>query len=320
MKHLLSLTVIIAIFFTSCDYINIPLEKPVPIPIDTTSVDTTNVSTRVDANGYPLIDTAAINLLTQKVFVEEFTGHSCSGCPTQTDKLLTLQQDQDPEVIIATYHEGTFAVVDEPLYPTDMTTAFGGELHSYIKQDIDAYPSAMVNRKTFSEFGNKYVFQAHAQWASPILASVNALNPTIAMGVGALLNSDGTFLKIRVSMQAQTAISDEHRLLVLCIEDSVIAEQKDQRLDDSEYPHKIDTEYVHKHTVRSAVNSSSGIYGETIIPSSGISALEWVNWETNYPIPMEVTHAEHVIIIAAIFNVTTSEVVQVEEVHAIQIK
>ncbi len=316
MKQLIILSILFTLVLSSCDYVNIPLEAPIPAPIDTSTIDTSVTNIGVDANGYPLIDTAAVNISTQKVFVEEFTGHSCTGCPAQSDKLLNLQADNGHEIIVATYHEGIFAKVELPDYPTEMRTTFGGDLHSFVEQDIDAYPSAMVNRTVFANFGNKYVFQAHNQWEGPIVERVNQANPTISMGVGAILNNDQTFMKIRVSLKTEVNLSDEHLLLVLCIEDSVIAEQKDGRLDDSVYPHKINTEYVHRHVVRSLVNTTPGLYGETVVPASGISADEWINWELNYGIPDNVVNAEHVIIVAAVFNVTTSEVVQVEEVHA----
>ena len=157
---------------------------------------------------------------------------------------------------MATFHEGLFAEVAPPDYPTDLSSEYGEQLHALIESKIDAYPSAMVNRKTFEAFGNKYVFQAHAQWQEPALAEVNKSNPLVAMGVGGILSEDHNTVKIRVSIKAETTLNDEYKLLVLCIEDSVISEQKDGRLNDDDYPHKINTEYVHRHMVRAKVNTA----------------------------------------------------------------
>ena len=314
----LSFIYISLLIVTSCDIVDLPLEKPEIVPIDTTdTTPTTNIDTiaGVDANGYPLIDSNGINTLTQKVYMEEFTGHSCTGCPAQTDKLLAMQADHEGQIIVATFHEGLFAEVAPPDYPTDLSSEYGEQLHALIESKIDAYPSAMVNRKTFEAFGNKYVFQAHAQWQEPALAEVNKSNPLVAMGVGGILSEDHNTVKIRVSIKAETTLNDEYKLLVLCIEDSVISEQKDGRLNDDDYPHKINTEYVHRHMVTAKVNTAGNVYGETVIDASGIAEGEWIDWTTNYSVPDNVVDAKHLYIVAALINATTTEVVQAEETH-----
>ena len=78
---------IIALLIGSCDIVDLPLEKPIVEPVDTTS------------NNQLVVDTAAINIATRKVFVEEFTGHKCNGCPAQTEKLVKLQADNFPEIV-----------------------------------------------------------------------------------------------------------------------------------------------------------------------------------------------------------------------------
>lgn len=307
---------------TACDIVELPLEKPEPEVIDTTEVDTNHVDTLkgVDANGYPLIDTTAMNRTTQKVLVEEFTGHSCTGCPFQTEKLLQLQEDNYPEVVVISYHEGIFAKVEEPDYPTDFTTEYGGEVHDNVYSDIQAYPAAMVNRKTFADFGNKYIFQAHNEWQGPIVASINTPDPLVSMAVGAVLNSDSTAAKIRVSMEVLQPITNEQRLVVLCIEDSVIAEQKDGRLDDSEYPKKINPNYAHRHVLRDQVNASAGAIGEAVITSSGADAGTWIDWTQEYYFSANVVNASKCYIMAFLIDSETTEVIQVEEVHVATIE
>ncbi len=316
-KISLSLIYVITLLIASCDIVDLPLEKPDVVPIDTT--DTTPVSTitleGVDQNGYPLIDTNSINNLTQKVYMEEFTGHSCTGCPAQTDKLLAMQADHEGQIIIATFHEGIFAKVELPDYLTDLSSEYGNQLHSLVESNIDAYPSAMVNRKTFVNFGNKLVFQAHNEWQGPALAEVDKASPMVSMGVGAILNDEMTTIKVRVSAKAEFDLNDEFKLLVLCVEDSVISEQKDGRLNEDDFPHKINPEYMHRHTVRDQVNSIGNVYGETIIDAAGLQAGGWVDWTINYSIPENVIDPEHVYIVASLINSTTTEVMQVEETH-----
>lgn len=314
----LSFIYISLLIVTSCDIVDLPLEKPDIVPIDTTdTTPTTNIDTieGIDENGYPLIDSNGINALTQKVYMEEFTGHSCTGCPAQTDKLLAMQADHEGQIIVATFHAGLFAKVELPDYPTDMSSDYGDQLHSLVESDIDAYPSAMVNRKTFEEFGGKYMFQAHNEWQGPALAEVNKPNPIVSMGVGGIISKNLSTVKIRVSIKAESNLNDEYKLLVLCIEDSVISEQKDGRLKEEDFPHKINPEYVHRHTVRAKVNAAGNVYGETVIDAAGLSKGEWVDWTSDYSIPDNVIDAKHLYIVAALINASTTEVVQAEETH-----
>lgn len=287
------------LFASACDIVTDPLPNPladVPCP------------------ECPQIDSAAIHTATRKVFVEEFTGHSCTGCPAQTDQLLALQEDLDPEMIVVSYHAGDFAEVDED-YPTEFRTGPGNELHQKVQGDILAYPSAMVNRETFEDFGDKYTFLAHNEWKDPINASAGATDPDIALGVAAIHDTKDNAFLVRVSAQALKDLTEEYRLVVLCLEDHVIAPQKDGRLKESEYPKKINKEYDHRHVMRDQVKSDVGINGDIIIPAAGAMTGEWIDWNHRYEIPSNVVNPDNCHIVAFVIRTSTSTIIQVEEAH-----
>ncbi|MEZ4721989.1 MAG: Omp28-related outer membrane protein [Flavobacteriales bacterium] len=307
MKKVFAILIIGAVFCqVACDKVEDPIEAPTITVVDSTTV-------------FPEIDTLNINIATQKVLVEEFTGVKCQGCPTQTEKLLALQENNKPEIIAIAYHEGVFAEIgSDPDYESDFTTDYGDAVHAPILGDLEGYPSVMVNRKTFPDEANKYTFLASNQWESPITKSIGQPS-TIALGVAANYVESKALLKIRVSAKATAAISSERKLIVLCIEDSVVAEQKDQRLDQDVYPHRINHEYVHRHLLRAQVNSSSGITGDVLIDASGLAKDEWIDWTQDFIIPETVEHAKHIIIVAFVLDPSNGEVQQVEEAHVVKV-
>ncbi len=248
----------------------------------------------------------------RKVLVEEFTGHSCTGCPAQTEKLLNLQNNNAQEVIVVAYHEGTFAEVSED-YPTDFRTEYGGNYHDPQSNEIAGYPSAIINRKTFSEFANKKHFLAHNEWAPPINASIGEAG-IVALGVAADLYEDDNLIKVRVGIQALEDLTSSYRLLVLLTEDSVISQQKDSRA--TQLPKKIIQDYAHRHVLRDQINEVASVYGDLIIDlGSGLVSNEWIDWTTDYTIASNVVTPTKCYVVAILIDAQTSEVVQVEEVH-----
>ncbi len=309
MKNLFFVFTVLLFGVFACDKVDMPVEDPGPTVTDTSGVDTT------DTNGvvpFPTFDTTMLHTSSRKVLVEEFTGHSCTGCPAQTERLLELQNNNAPEVIVVAYHEGTFAEVSED-YPTDFRTEYGGNYHDPQSNEIAGYPSAIINRKTFSEFANKKHFLAHNEWAPPINASIGEA-VIVALGVAADLYEDDNLIKVRVGIQALEDLTSSYRLLVLLTEDSVISQQKDSRA--TQLPKKIIQDYAHRHVLRDQINEVASVYGDLIIDlGSGLVSNEWIDWTTDYTIASNVVTPTKCYVVAILIDTQTSEVVQVEEVH-----
>ena len=292
---------IIALLIGSCDIVDLPLEKPIVEPVDTTS------------NNQLVVDTAAINIATRKVFVEEFTGHKCNGCPAQTEKLVKLQADNFPEIVVISYHAGEFSHTDND-YPTDFTTEYGDMLND-AQGNSNPYPFAVVKRRTWSEYADKYLFVGHTEWREPIQEKLNDPSPELGIGLIAEYSETTSQIDMRASIKILQDVGSELRLTVLIMEDSIIDDQKDTRLDQTEFPGFRNPDYVHRHVMRAQVNGADGLTGKIIVPSSGIAADEWIDWTHSYIVPTSILDIHHCAIIAFITNSTTGEIVQVEESH-----
>lgn len=302
----LILALIAGMAFASCDKVESPIDEPTIVIVDSTTI-------------YPEIDTATMNMTSQKVYVEEFTGVKCVGCPAQTELLLALVEDNKPEIITVAYHQGQYAELTDADgdYKSDFTTEYGDVIHDQIANKFVGFPSAMVNRKTFSDEGNQLVFLAHSEWESPITKSLSNPQQGIALGVAVNYIVSKELFKIRVSINATSNLTEEHRLILLCIEDSIIAEQKGTAF--SEYPHKINPAYVHRHMLRDQINSDAGPAGDVIVSGNGLIAGEWVDYTIDYSIPELIVSPEHCSVVAVVINTSSEEVIQVEEAHVVKV-
>ncbi|MDP4663652.1 MAG: Omp28-related outer membrane protein [Salibacteraceae bacterium] len=275
---------------TACDIVDVPIEEPIIAETDS----------------YPLIDSTALNDSLRMVIVEEFTGHKCSFCPGNTIQLLALQKEHKENILIISVHAGTtFAKPEPPDYPTDFNTEYGTALHDFYQIATFAYPSALVNRAIID---GEEVFPSHVKWKDAINASLDQ-PATLALGVAADLTESDNKLSIRVSARAIEPIIGEHRLVLVCVEDSVIAPQKDVN---STEPGERVVDYAHRHVCRGKINAGN-TFGEVF--SNQIDAGEWAEAKVFTDLPSNVVNPDKVTIVALIINASTQEIIQSAEVH-----
>lgn len=286
LQYFLIFTIVAA--FLSCDKIDLPIAEPVFVPTDSSFA-------------FPIIDSNKINDSLRMILVEEFTGHKCAGCPTSTKKLLEQQMLNNNNIIVLSLHAGNFAELDPPSYPTDFNTEYGYNLDSIFK--LQAYPSAMINRTNDGE-----LFLSHLAWTDPINTSLGQ-PATIALGLAADLTESNNKLAIRVSAKAIEPIIGNHRLVLVCVEDSVIAPQKDQN---SSEPDERVVDYAHRHVLRGKLNGGN-TFGEVF--SSQIDVDQWAEATVVADLPSNVVNIEKVTIVALIINASTQEIIQSAEAH-----
>ncbi len=292
--------------FNACDKVELPIPEPnVVIPDG-------NVN---DSITFPTIDSANINRSFKKTYVEEYTGHQCITCPFNTKLLLAQAKDNPERMVITAIHAGQFANVDPPNYPTDFNTPFGTELFQHYGISAHPIPSAIINRRRFSTFGNSMIFNGATQfWDEPI-DEVNANNETdFAMGVAADYIDSLDLFYIRVSVEVLNDVSDNYRLLVLCLEDSVIAPQLDGQADPDIYPGRIVTDYAHRHVLRAKLSQDQSLSGDLFI-NGGAAANTWFDYTLNANMPDNVEDPEKTSIVVVLTDPATEEVLQAEEAH-----
>ncbi|GEM_PF-393912 len=301
MKKLLGTTFLFALVLASCDKVDEPVPAPVEEPTAVGLV-------------FPVIDSANIHVASRKVFVEEFTGHDCQGCPASTERLIDQQKNANDEIIVVSVHAGSFADVKPPKLTTDFKTPYGDELNT-IYMEGAGYPSVLINRIDDPNGGDKKgVFTSFANWTTPIDDEIGS-SASIGIGLEADYVADSNAFAISLAAQLLTDFTEEHRLVLLCLEDSVVDGQKDQRLNQDEFPGKINPEYVHKHVLRAHLNNERGVFGEVVIPATGLLTDEWFGGEYYYLVPENVLDPTNCSIVAYVINSNSQDIIQSEEVH-----
>jgi hypothetical protein len=294
------------IIVNACDKVEVPIPEPdIIIPEGNDSVVIT----------FPTIDSANINRSFKKTYVEEFTGHQCITCPFNTKLLLAQAEDNKERMVITAIHAGQFANVNPPDYPTDFNTPYGTELFQHYSISQHPIPSSIINRRRFASFDNALIFNGATQfWDEPIDEYNANMETDFAMGVAADYRDSLDLFYIRVSVEVLNQVTGNYRLLVLCLEDSVIAPQLDGQADESVYPKKIVTDYAHRHVLRSKLSQDQSLSGDLLINGSA-EANEWFDYTLNARMPENVVNPEKTSIVVVLADPETEEVLQAEEVH-----
>lgn len=284
-------TLFMALVIVSCDIVSVPIEPPVVSETD----------------AYPFIDSTKLNDSLKIVLVEEFTGHKCSYCPANTKLLLSFQEQHMHEMLIVSIHAGeTFAMPEPPDYPEDFRTPYGTEIHDYYQIQNKGYPAALVNRDTFE--GN-VAFPTNAKWTPPIEAALGQV-AEMKLGIAGDLIKSENKIAIRVSAQALRDFENELRLIVLCIEDSVIAPQKDAA---SSAPNKHVDDYAHRHVLRGKLNGGN-MFGEVFSAGSFLNST-WKEAKIYADVPNNIVDQEKLTLVAFIIDAQNQTIIQSVESH-----
>lgn len=302
-KNRVILSFILLTALVGCDKVEMPLPEPEVLVLN-------------DSITFPSVDSANLNRAFKKTYVEEFTGHKCTTCPANTELLLAQYELNKERMIITAVHAGSFAVVDDfGGYPSDYNTDYGTLLFQNYTTASTPIPSAMINRREFENFNNLLLFNnATTFWTNPINFENSNTNTDIALGIEADFIDSLEIFYIQVSAEVLSDLNGSYRLLLLCIEDSIVSEQLDSRADESIYPHKIVTDYLHRHVLRGKINTDQSLAGDPFI-SGGASAGDWIDYQLNAQLPSNVLDIEKTSIVALIIDEASGEVIQSEEAH-----
>lgn len=296
--HKLCLVVLIfaAMSFSSCDYVDTPIKEPIA---------------PADCAQFPLVDSNSIHLGSRKVLIEEATGQKCATCPRSSELLIAKQKASSGEIILMATHAGDFADGTPPDYPIDFRTKYGDEWNDLYMRGF-GNPTVMVNRLDKNGGIEKAVYTP-TQWDAPI--SDQLLVPTdLGLGIAANYIKETNFIAISVAATAINAINGEHRMVLVCMEDSVVTTQKDNRLDIIEFPGRLNPTYMHRHVTRGALNSPDNIFGDIVIKES-MAPNEWFGGEYCFPVPSDVVNPANCTIVAIVVESSSEKVIQSEEVH-----
>ncbi len=274
--------------FAACDYVSNPYEN------NNSSTTTTTGNTTGSA---PV----------RKMLVEDYTGHKCDNCPDAARELMKLKETVYKEkMIIVTIHAGGYVSTTPQgghQFPTDMTCPEGKDYFNTM--GIVANPMFTVNRYKYPTGDHQLSKSQIGQGASD-----NAnLAPDFKLEI--TNQYDAATRKLNTSVKATTLkpVTGSYKMVIMLVEDSVIAEQ----LDKFNTPNYIPN-YVHRDILRGSLNGTWGeqVFSGTINPNEvkTITAPTY-NLSTKY-------NEKHCHIVAYIYDAASSsskyyEIMQVEE-------
>lgn len=249
--------------------------------------------------GVPADDSGTISTY-RKVFVEDFTGHTCGNCPDAARLIEQLKMIYGDTLISMGTHLGFFAKLKSPSgqYSMDFNTEIGKALDQQFSIDAAGVPRGFISR---TENGGTRLLSP-AAWASTISQLVNT-EPVAGMKITNSYNAATRELNTTVTIQYYKEGNLNHKLAVYLTEDSIISWQKDYKASPEDV-----SNYVHRHVLRGAVNSTWGDQLSTeIIPAGTILTK-------SYTFPVKAAWNEkHCAVVALLHDQTTYEVIQVEE-------
>ncbi len=287
MKKILFIAFAFSIVITSCDVLEGPFDEQVNNTIDTTK---------------PL----------RKILLEDYTGHTCGNCPCAAEEAKKLDSIYGERVIVVSTHVGFFA---EP-YPggskfrTDYRTTAGEELATAFDVGCNTcgigLPAGMVSR---TPYNSDRVLSATA-WASAIASLDTAVIAEIDMSK--TYNAATRTVTIEIATKYLKEASAEHQLVLYAVEDSVINWQK-YYAQCSPTGGNLDVpDFVHRHLLRAAVNST---WGDKLYTINSIIPKGY-NTNKTYTHTLDPSWSDkHMSYVAFIQDNVTKEIIQAEEIH-----
>ena len=303
----------VPVLFFSCD----DVEPPYTMQADTVGIP---------VNDSACVFSAAGPVTYRKVLIEDYTGHLCGYCPSAAaiiastltplygDTLIALGVHASPfhqfteTCPPAPYPSGAYS----PGYIEDFRTVASEAWLSFFA--IASNPKGMVSRIGYPTSTHVKAPSAWALACSSIIAQ-----PAVA-GIQIINNYDSVSGNLTTCIKTTylEAFSGTYYLSVLLMEDSIKAWQYDYNLPNTAPLYYNDTNYIHRHVLRGAINSSFGVQLNTAPVAAGDTVRNSyaVNLQS-LPSAMNTTNpvinVSRCSVVAFVYDNTTKEILQVEE-------
>ena len=182
------------------------------------------------------------------VLIEEFTGMSCTNCPTGHEIVHDLLEIYQESVIPVSIHSGPPEYTLDPTHRLVLDTPAGQEYYKSVGSP--ALPAAVINKET-------PVLQP-TNWATEVARLISIPTP-LTMSAEASLSGDKKTIDITVDMTSIDNVNG--KLQVWVLENGIVGYQLDHG------SHILD--YVHNHVLRAVVN---GLWGEDVSLAENVPA------------------------------------------------
>ncbi|MDR2972083.1 MAG: Omp28-related outer membrane protein [Bacteroidales bacterium] len=246
-------------------------------------------------------DTAYVQTVIQKIYIEEFTGHRCTYCPEGARELKAIMEE-DSTIIVTAIHCTSLANAGSAPFDKDYKTPMGERLCDDFK--IGGLPKATINRKKI--FSDNELGLDRARWRNAI-KSIDRNN--VRAGIQLKCNVDTVQKEVEAEVIV-TIIKELPNPVQLCLvlqQDNIISGQIDNGV--------TIPDYIHNHMLRTGFN---GNYGTPLTPNGMVNAqskytttfkIAYQNSFPNSYIPVKIDHCS---VVAYLIDMVTKEVVQAE--------
>ncbi len=292
----------ITCFYTACDYIQDPYPE-----VNANLSDTATCP----APQFPVLTTHI-----KKILIEDFTGHTCGNCPKAAKELHEIDSIYPGQIIGLGIHVGGYALPapgyngsDQTAFLDDYRTATGDLYDAAFGASDFGLPQGMFNRRDYDAV-NKTHLKFYPNWKT--YAAGIASEPSV-VDIQIAADYDNTTRKLCVAVKDSvlTTVNGTFKLTVLLTQDSIISWQ--------DYIGVNKPDYVHRHVLRDAI-TPSGAWGESLSTgtlNAGTKAIK----RFAYIIPTDykgvTCNINQCHIVAFIYNTTTYEIIQAEEIKVI---
>ncbi|MPM39053.1 hypothetical protein SDC9_85684 [bioreactor metagenome] len=239
----------------------------------------------------------------RKILLEDYTGHQCPNCPGAAIIAHQLMEMYPEQIVLVTVHAGYFANLASPNYMTDFRCTTGNDLNTYFGVDLIGNPNGTINRKEFS--GSCIV--GPDDWSSKI--SELLLNaPDADINIVRTFNEGTSEVDLTANVDFLNNFSNPVMISAYLTEDSIVDYQKNNDPAIGTTPDIAD--YVHMHVLRGSIN---GTWGDTL-SATGASAGTQLSKQFDYTVSNANWNKDHMHIVVFIYDATTLEVIQTEEI------
>jgi hypothetical protein len=292
MKNLFYILTASTLLFASCDYVDVPQQAGGSIII-------------------PTSDTI------RRVFIEDFTGHTCPNCPSAARMIEdSLKPNYPGQIVSMGVHLGYYAI---PGTPTGANSGTFLEDFRVTGEDLEydnifsatsfPFPSYLVNRHGFPS-----AYPTPVPDSPALVDSLLHLPMTAYLKITPNYNASTRVLTVNVAGEFMVDTTGSYNIALFLTEDSIVAAQTDNTIAGG-----FVYNYVFNNLFRGCINSPGSILGAQAATGT-ITANTGINYSTASLATFTVNasyNAAHCHIIAILYKTTDYGVLQAAETELI---
>ncbi len=222
------------------------------------------------------------------VLLEDYTGVRCVNCPAAAEVAHELQETFGESLVVIGVHAGTLAIPigSFPDFTTEAGTAW------YEEFGFQANPIGTINRLR----GDAGYGINDGEWGTKVGEEI-AKEQTAELDIVCNYNEETRKLDVEVKTTFLQEQNGKFFVTACLIEDSIIGRQVE--------PEGVNTEYVHRHVLRGAIN---GTWGAEIFDGT-TPTNEEISTSCNITID-EAYNAEQCYVVAYVYDSETKYILQ----------